>query len=48
MAKFSALIEDLVTANHILANEGIVDTFGHVSIRPSASFTAQPMRHGRT
>jgi HCOMODA/2-hydroxy-3-carboxy-muconic semialdehyde decarboxylase len=33
MAVSAELIEDLVTANRILANEGIVDTFGHVSIR---------------
>lgn len=26
-------IQDLVIANHILANEGVVDGFGHVSIR---------------
>jgi ribulose-5-phosphate 4-epimerase/fuculose-1-phosphate aldolase len=28
-----ALIEDLVAANHILANEGVVDGYGHVSVR---------------
>src|SRR6266849_4470035 len=28
-----ALIEDLVVANRILAKEGILDAFGHVSIR---------------
>jgi ribulose-5-phosphate 4-epimerase/fuculose-1-phosphate aldolase len=28
-----SLIEDLVTANHILAKQGIVDSFGHVSVR---------------
>ena len=27
------LIDDLVTANHILANEGVLDGFGHVSAR---------------
>ncbi len=27
------LLRDLVTASHILANEGIVDSFGHVSVR---------------
>src|SRR4051794_12497768 len=27
------LIDDLVTANHILYNEGVVDGFGHVSAR---------------
>ena len=26
-------LEELVTANHILANEGVVDSFGHISIR---------------
>ena len=30
MPKLADLIEDLVTANHILAKLGIVDTFGHV------------------
>jgi ribulose-5-phosphate 4-epimerase/fuculose-1-phosphate aldolase len=33
MPKLADLIEDLVTANHILAKLGIVDTFGHVSLR---------------
>jgi len=28
-----ALINDLVIANHILADQGIVDAFGHVSVR---------------
>lgn len=27
------IIDDLVTANHILYNEGVVDGFGHVSVR---------------
>ena len=27
------LIDDLVTANHILFGEGVVDAFGHVSVR---------------
>jgi ribulose-5-phosphate 4-epimerase/fuculose-1-phosphate aldolase len=27
------LIDDLVSANHILAREGVVDGFGHVSVR---------------
>jgi ribulose-5-phosphate 4-epimerase/fuculose-1-phosphate aldolase len=26
-------LEELVTANHILAREGVVDSFGHISIR---------------
>jgi len=33
MAKLDDLLEDLVTANHVLAKYGIVDSFGHVSIR---------------
>jgi hypothetical protein len=28
-----ALIEDLVGANRVLSNEGVVDGFGHVSVR---------------
>jgi ribulose-5-phosphate 4-epimerase/fuculose-1-phosphate aldolase len=32
-AEIENLIEDLVTANHILYNEGVVDGFGHVSVR---------------
>lgn len=28
-----AILEDLVTANRILAREGVVDAFGHVSLR---------------
>ena len=31
------LIEDLVIANRILANEGILDGLGHVSVRPIAT-----------
>jgi ribulose-5-phosphate 4-epimerase/fuculose-1-phosphate aldolase len=27
------LIEDLVAANHILVNEGVLDGFGHISVR---------------
>ena len=33
MAKKFDIIEELVTANRILANEGIVDSFGHISVR---------------
>ena len=29
----SALLEDLVAANRILANEGVLDAYGHVSMR---------------
>ena len=32
-----ALIDDLVAANHILASEGIVDGYGHVSVRDPAN-----------
>ena len=32
-AGIEELIDDLVTANHILYNEGVVDGFGHVSVR---------------
>ncbi len=32
-APSSQLIDDLVDANHILYNEGVVDAFGHVSVR---------------
>ncbi len=28
-----ALIQDLVSANHILFDQGVVDAFGHVSVR---------------
>ncbi|CAN7646580.1 class II aldolase/adducin family protein [Phenylobacterium sp. LjRoot219] len=30
---YAAVIEELVTANHILASEEIVDSFGHISCR---------------
>jgi len=33
MAALTPALEDLVTANRILAREGVVDAFGHVSIR---------------
>ena len=33
MAKLDQLIEELVTANRILARESVVDSFGHVSAR---------------
>jgi ribulose-5-phosphate 4-epimerase/fuculose-1-phosphate aldolase len=32
-----ALIDDLVTANHILADRGVLDAYGHVSIRHPAN-----------
>jgi ribulose-5-phosphate 4-epimerase/fuculose-1-phosphate aldolase len=33
MAQLNELIEELVTANRILASENVVDAFGHVSVR---------------
>ena len=33
MADMKLLLNDLVTANRILANENVLDSFGHVSIR---------------
>ncbi|HEY7298687.1 MAG TPA: class II aldolase/adducin family protein [Xanthobacteraceae bacterium] len=33
MTKLEPLLEELVTANRILAREGVVDSFGHVSAR---------------
>jgi ribulose-5-phosphate 4-epimerase/fuculose-1-phosphate aldolase len=32
-AAYEAIIDDIVTANHILSSEGVVDAFGHVSAR---------------
>jgi len=32
-----ALIDELVVANHILANEGVLDGYGHVSVRNPAA-----------
>lgn len=37
MAQKGSAIQDLVTANRILASEGIVDGYGHVSIRNPAN-----------
>ncbi|MCS6932119.1 MAG: class II aldolase/adducin family protein [Acetobacteraceae bacterium] len=33
MSTLPALVADLVTANRILADQGVVDAFGHVSVR---------------
>jgi HCOMODA/2-hydroxy-3-carboxy-muconic semialdehyde decarboxylase len=33
MAKLEFVLEELVTANRILATEGVVDSFGHISVR---------------
>jgi HCOMODA/2-hydroxy-3-carboxy-muconic semialdehyde decarboxylase len=32
-----ALIDDLVLANHILVNQGVLDGFGHISVRDPAN-----------
>ena len=32
-AKFKEILDELVIANHILANEQVVDSFGHISVR---------------
>ena len=32
-----ALIDDLVVANHILVNQGVLDGFGHISVRDPAN-----------
>lgn len=41
------LIDDLVVANHILVNEGVLDGFGHISVRddsnPQRFFIARSM-----
>jgi len=45
-----ALLDDLVTANHILASEGILDGYGHVSVRnpanPSHYFLSRSLAPG--
>jgi hypothetical protein len=33
MSSFDTVIQDLVMANRILANEDVVDAYGHVSVR---------------
>ncbi|HEY4861769.1 MAG TPA: class II aldolase/adducin family protein, partial [Xanthobacteraceae bacterium] len=37
MAELNELIEELVTANRILARENVVDSFGHISARHPAN-----------
>ena len=43
----SELLEDLALANHILVNEGVLDGFGHISVRhpthPERFFIARSM-----
>lgn len=45
-----ALIDDLVIANHILVNEGVLDGFGHISVRhdrdPNRFLIARSMAPG--
>lgn len=45
-----ALIDDLVVANHILVNEGVLDGFGHISVRhdqdPNRFLIARSMAPG--
>jgi ribulose-5-phosphate 4-epimerase/fuculose-1-phosphate aldolase len=49
-AKGHTAIDELVIANHILANEGVLDAYGHVSIRdpqnPEHFFLARHMAAG--
>ena len=45
------VIEELVTANRILVNEGVLDAYGHVSVRDPANpnygrFIAEPFERG--
>lgn len=50
-APSSSLLEDLVVANHILFDQGVVDAFGHVSVRhdrrPNRFLLARNMAPGR-
>jgi len=50
-APSAALIEELVAANHILFDQGVVDAFGHVSVRhdkrPDRFLLARNMAPGR-
>ncbi len=51
MSEEHDIIEDLVTANHILYNEGVVDGFGHISVRhptrPDRFLLARSIAPGR-
>jgi HCOMODA/2-hydroxy-3-carboxy-muconic semialdehyde decarboxylase len=42
-----AVIGELVVANRILANEGVLDGYGHVSVRSPATGSLFPARAGR-
>src|SRR5262245_52213353 len=50
-APAAELIEDLVVANHILFDQGVVDAFGHISVRhdkqPDRFLLARNMAPGR-
>jgi ribulose-5-phosphate 4-epimerase/fuculose-1-phosphate aldolase len=50
-AASAALVEELVAANHILFDQGVVDAFGHVSVRhdkrPDRFLLARNMAPGR-
>ena len=39
-----AVIDELVIANHILANEGVLDGYGHVSVRSPQNRVTSPTR----
>jgi HCOMODA/2-hydroxy-3-carboxy-muconic semialdehyde decarboxylase len=51
LAASDALVDDLVLANHILFDQGVVDAFGHVSVRhdkrPNHFLLARNMAPGR-
>ena len=47
MSKLKDVIDELVTANRILANEGIVDSFGHVSVRHPKDARLYPLSRAR-
>ena len=51
VAPSATLVEDLVVANHILFDQGVVDAFGHVSVRhdkrPDRFLLARNMAPGR-
>jgi ribulose-5-phosphate 4-epimerase/fuculose-1-phosphate aldolase len=49
MTDTAALIEDLVVANHILFDQGVVDAFGHISVRhrPDRFLLARNMAPGQ-
>jgi ribulose-5-phosphate 4-epimerase/fuculose-1-phosphate aldolase len=48
MSTLNTRIDDLVAANHILAHEGIVDAFGHVSVRHPENPSRFLLSHARS